>query len=79
MAFIQNWILIGHALPMWFVQTNTSSGRISTQQPLNVFDIINAGFFIIFFLFEYIGDEQQWNFQTKKYKWYKNIEIFFVF
>lgn len=69
MAFIQNWILIGHALPMWFIQTNTAGGRLTMQQPLNVFDIVLAVFFLIFFLFEYFGDEQQWNFQTRKHKW----------
>lgn len=74
MAFIQNWILIGHALPMWFIQTNTSSDRISAQQPLNTLDIVNAVFFVIFFIFEYIGDEQQWNFQTRKYKWIEEVK-----
>lgn len=65
-GFVQNWILIGHALPMWYIQTNNSSGRISMQQPLNVADLILAGFFVIFFLCEYVADEQQWNFQSKK-------------
>lgn len=66
MAFIQNWILIGHALPMWYIQTNTSSGRLTRQQPMNAFDWILVCLFLIFFAFEYIGDEQQWNFQAKK-------------
>lgn len=69
MAFIQNWILIGHALPMWFVQSNTSAGRLSMQQPLNVFDMVLVVMFLIFFMFEYLGDEQQWSFQSRKYQW----------
>lgn len=69
MAFIQNWILFGHALPLWFIQTNTAGGRINMQQPLNFCDIILAALFIVFFLFEYFADEQQWVFQTKKHKW----------
>lgn len=69
MAFIQNWILIGHALPMWFVQTNRSGGRLSAQAPLNAFDIVLVVLFLVFFMFEYFGDEQQWNFQENKKKW----------
>ena len=69
MAFIQNWILIGHALPMWYVQTNRSGGRLNAQQPLNAFDIVLTVLFLVFFLFEYFGDEQQWNFQENKKKW----------
>lgn len=69
MAFIQNWILFGHALPLWFIQTNTSGGRIGSQQPLNSWDLILTGLFLVFFLFEYYGDEQQWKFQTKKHQW----------
>lgn len=69
MGFIQNWILIGHAMPFWYIQTNTAGGRLDMQQPLNGFDLMLAVFFVVFFLFEYNGDEQQWNFQTKKYQW----------
>lgn len=72
MAFIQNWILIGHALPFYFIQTNTASNRLNEQQPLNFLDLIVAGLFIFFFAFEFIADEQQWNFQSKKYDWLKN-------
>lgn len=70
MAFIQNWILIGHALPMWFVQTNRSGGRLTAQAPLNAFDIVLVLLFLVFFMFEYLGDEQQWKFQENKKKWY---------
>ncbi len=69
MAFIQNWILFGHALPLWFIQTNTSHNRLSAQQPLNPFDLLLALLFLVFFLFEYFGDEQQWHFQTQKHKY----------
>lgn len=72
MAFIQNWILIGHALPIYYIATNTASGRLIEQQPLNVLDIIVACFFMFFFLYEAVADEQQWVFQQKKHDWLKN-------
>ncbi len=69
MAFIQNWILFGHALPLWFIQTNTSNNRLTMQEPLNHCDLVLTVLFLVFFLFEYFGDEQQWNFQTQKHKY----------
>jgi len=72
MAFVQNWILLGHALPFFFIINNTASGRLKEQQPLNELDLVVAGLFIFFFVFEVIADEQQWIFQTKKYDWLKN-------
>jgi steroid 5-alpha reductase family enzyme len=72
MAFIQNWILIGHALPIYYIATNTASGRLTEQQPLNVLDIIVACLFMFFFLYEAVADEQQWIFQQKKHDWLKN-------
>lgn len=72
MAFIQNWILFGHALPFWFIQTNTASNRFIEQQPLNILDLAVAALFVIFLLFEVIADEQQWQFQTKKHDWLAN-------
>jgi steroid 5-alpha reductase family enzyme len=73
MAFIQNWILLGHAMPFWFILTNTSQGRIKMQQPFNICDLIVASLFVFFLLFEIIGDEQQWIFQSAKHKWYLQI------
>jgi steroid 5-alpha reductase family enzyme len=72
MAFVQNWILLGHTLPFFFIISNTASGRLTEQQPLNELDLVVAGLFLVFFLFEAIADEQQWIFQTKKHDWLKN-------
>ena len=62
MAFMQNWILIGYALPMWYIQTHR-------QEELNLLDAVVAVFYLISFTIEAVADEQQWNFQSKKYMW----------
>jgi steroid 5-alpha reductase family enzyme len=62
MAILQNWILLGYTLPLWYIQTHK-------QDPLNWLDFIFVVFYLIFFLIEVVADEQQWRFQTRKYKW----------
>ena len=52
-----------------FIQTNTANGQLSKQTPINILDVFMAILFIFFFMFEWIGDEQQWEYQSKKYKW----------
>ena len=69
MGFLQNWILFGHSLPFWFILTNTASNRITSQQPLNILDLVMAALFVFFLAFEIIGDEQQWRFQCRKKEW----------
>jgi steroid 5-alpha reductase family enzyme len=64
MGFVQNWILFGYALPMWFLQTNKTS--VST---LNILDYVMIGLYLFGYLIEAIADEQQQLFQTNKYKW----------
>ncbi len=51
MGFIQNWILLGYTLPLWFIQTNFKS-----QEPFNVYDIVVAILYLIFFSIEAIAD-----------------------
>ena len=41
----------------------------STQTGLNVFDYIVLVAYVVFYLIEAIADEQQWRFQSNKYKW----------
>jgi steroid 5-alpha reductase family enzyme len=65
-AFIQNWLLLSLALPLWTVQTNAK------EKMLNIYDLVLAGFFFIFFLIEVVADEQQWHFQQNKKKWLKS-------
>ena len=64
-AFIQNWLLLALAVPLWHVQTNKSI-------PLNLNDLIAALIFVCFYATEIIADEQQWYFQTNKKKWSNN-------
>ena len=65
MAFLQNWILLGYSLPLWYIQTHK-------QDPFNVLDIVITVLYLIFFLIEASADEQQWAFQSAKYKWIAN-------
>jgi steroid 5-alpha reductase family enzyme len=65
MAFMQNWVLLGYSLPMWYIQTNKSS-------PINAADFVVAFVYLIFYAIEAIADEQQWSFQSKKHDWLKN-------
>jgi steroid 5-alpha reductase family enzyme len=64
MGFVQNWILFGYALPMWFLQTNKTS-----VSSLNVIDYFMIGLYLFGYLIEAVADEQQQLFQTNKYKW----------
>lgn len=64
-AFIQNWLLLGLAVPLWHVQTNKSV-------QLNRNDYLAAFCFVCFFVTEIIADEQQWRFQTNKKNWLNN-------
>jgi steroid 5-alpha reductase family enzyme len=65
MAFMQNWILLGYALPMWYIQT-------TSQEPINKADFAVAFVYLIFYTIEAVADEQQWSFQSKKHDWLKN-------
>ena len=63
MAFVQNWILLGYTLPLWYIQTNS---YLREQEPLNKYDLIIFVFAFCFFLLEALADEQQWTFQSNK-------------
>lgn len=60
-AFFQNYLLLSIVLPMWAV--------LSSRSGLNLADLILAVAILIFILIETVADQQQWNFQTRKYKW----------
>ena len=62
MAFMQNWILIGYVLPMWFIQTN-----LSAQEPINAYDIALTLVYLIFYSIEAVADGK---FYFNKKKWY---------
>lgn len=62
-AFYQVYLLVALVLPMWQIQT---SPRVDS---INKFDLISAGLFVTLWLLEVLADQQQWYFQTKKYKW----------
>lgn len=66
-AVLQNLLLMFLVVPIWFVQTDKN-----VQNALNSFDYINIALFLGFLLIETIADQQQWNFQTKKYDWIDN-------
>ncbi len=56
----QNILILLFTLPIVFaLQFQTA--------PLGILDYIAAGAMLFFIVFEYIADEQQWNYQTKKY------------
>ena len=70
MGFVQNWILLGYTLPLWFIQTHKVSPRgAQLQEPMNAFDWLMAGVFLLGLGLEVLADEQQWRFQSRKYKW----------
>jgi len=54
---------------MWFIQTNVTNNLYKHQEPFNFLDGILVMSFLAFFLIEIVADQQQWNFQTQKYKW----------
>jgi len=58
-AFIQSWLLMAFSVPIWYVQTNQA-------EPLNFYDFILTGLFLLFFAIEVVADEQQWAFQKIK-------------
>lgn len=59
-SLYQNALILAFALP--------AVVAVSSAKPIGVFDIILALFFIIFVVIETIADQQQWNFQTEKYR-----------
>lgn len=61
-AFFQNYLLLGLVVPMWYIQTTSPTA-------LNKFDLVNAVLFGFFLSIEIIADQQQWHYQTRKYKW----------
>ena len=62
-AFYQIYLLLSLVIPMWYLQ------KLKNQEPLGVYD--GFGFAVLWsvFIVEIIADQQQWNFQTQKYKW----------
>jgi steroid 5-alpha reductase family enzyme len=65
-AFIQNWLLLGLAVPIWYIQSNPTMKR---QESYNVLDILLAVVFLVLLSIEYTADEQQWTFQSRKHRW----------
>ena len=59
-SLYQNALLLAITLP--------AVVAISSSKPIGVFDIIQAILFILFVLIETIADQQQWNYQTEKYR-----------
>jgi steroid 5-alpha reductase family enzyme len=67
-AFFQNYLLLAIVCPMWYVQTLI--GFDKSQQPeLNKYDVLVGLLYLFFLTIEIVADEQQWKFQTNKYKW----------
>lgn len=60
-AFFQNYILLALVVPLWY--------SISSTKPLNALDVAVSALFLALFAFEIVADQQQWHFQTSKYKW----------
>ena len=54
---------------MWFIQTNVTNKLYKHQEPFNILDGSLVISFLVLFAIEIIADQQQWNFQTQKYKW----------
>jgi steroid 5-alpha reductase family enzyme len=65
-AFIQNWLLLALATPLWIVQNK------ELKHNLNIYDYVLAGLFLMFFVIEVVADEQQWHFQQSKKQWLKS-------
>ena len=62
-AFFQIYLLLGLVTPMWFIQAYAGN------EPLNILDAILTVSFLAFFAIEVTADQQQWHYQTNKYKW----------
>jgi steroid 5-alpha reductase family enzyme len=62
-AFFQIFLLMSLALPLWHIQNNPK------QEPLNVMDGVVFAGLVAFLTLEIVADQQQWNYQTNKYKW----------
>jgi steroid 5-alpha reductase family enzyme len=60
-AFIQNFLLLGFTLPAYVMFLNRS-------KPFSFYDLIFVILFELFYMIEVIADQQQWHFQTQKYK-----------
>jgi steroid 5-alpha reductase family enzyme len=68
-AAFQNWLLYAITLPMWYIQKHNRG------EPFNMYDLLLTILYIGALTFETVADEQQWNFQTKKYKWLKTKKL----
>lgn len=66
-SMLQNWILFGYALPIWYIATNKT-----TQGDVNFLDGLVICLFVASFAIELIADLQQQRFQKRKYMWIKN-------
>ena len=67
-AFFQNWLLMGIALPLWFIQTNKPTRATIKQEPFNWLDLVLTLVWLMFFAIEVVADKQQFRFQTNKYR-----------
>jgi steroid 5-alpha reductase family enzyme len=65
-ALFQNWLLYFITLPLWYIQ------KYNRNDPFNYFDLLLTTLFVIALGCEAMADEQQWNYQRKKYNWLKN-------
>ena len=68
-AAFQNWLLYFITLPIWYIQ------KYNRNDQFNYLDLLLTVLFVVALLYETIADEQQWNYQTKKYKWLKTKKI----
>eukprot|EP00730_Choanoeca_flexa_P013089 TRINITY_DN4953_c0_g1_i1.p1 TRINITY_DN4953_c0_g1~~TRINITY_DN4953_c0_g1_i1.p1 ORF type:complete len:313 (+),score=58.67 TRINITY_DN4953_c0_g1_i1:31-969(+) len=59
-AFYQNWLLMMIVAPAYIAMYNSDK--------INNLDIVASISFVVFFCIEVIADEQQWDFQTRKYQ-----------
>jgi len=60
-ALYQNMLLYMIVLPSYYAY-------LSLSIPWNIYDYIGTISFIFFLIIETISDQQQWNYQTKKYE-----------
>ena len=63
-GFFQNWVLFSLNSPVWFIVKNPT-----IDDELNFLDFIFMFTFIASFVYETVADQQQWTFQSRKYKW----------
>lgn len=67
-SFYQNYLILFFSMPGYYVYLNRNSN-------LGFEEILTAGMFISFLIIETVADQQQWNFQTEKYKQIKSNKL----